>query len=66
VMFIYREDYYEPPPERVHVSGQGAGSEAEIIIAKQRHGPPGTVKIAFNKAYASFYPRVPEPEGPTF
>jgi len=66
VMFIYREDYYEPPPEKVHVSGQGAGSEVEIIIAKQRHGPPGTVRVAFNKAYASFYPRVPEPEGPTF
>jgi len=64
VMFIYREDYYEPPPEKVHVSGQGAGSEVEIIIAKQRHGPPGTVKIAFNKAYASFYPRVPDEAAP--
>ena len=37
-------------------SGQGAGAEAEIIVSKQRHGPPGTVKSYFNKAYASFYP----------
>jgi replicative DNA helicase len=60
VMFIYREDYYAPPPEKVQVSGQAAGSDAEIIISKQRHGPPGTVKVAFNKAYASFYPRTLE------
>jgi replicative DNA helicase len=60
VMFIYREDYYAPPPEKVQTSGQGAGSDAEIIISKQRHGPPGTVKVRFNKAYASFYPWTPE------
>jgi len=60
VMFIYREDYYNRPEDKAHVSGQGAGSDAEVIIAKQRHGPPGTVTIAFNKAYASFYPRTAE------
>ncbi|MEN6370002.1 MAG: replicative DNA helicase [Thermotogota bacterium] len=56
VMFIYREDYYAQPSEAVETSGQGAGAEAEILVAKQRHGPPGTVKVHFNKAYASFYP----------
>ncbi|MGB2982376.1 MAG: replicative DNA helicase [Candidatus Bipolaricaulia bacterium] len=60
VMFIYREDYYNRPEEKAHVSGQGAGSDAEVIIAKQRHGPPGTVTVSFNKAYASFYPRTSE------
>jgi len=60
VMFIYREDYYNRPEEQAHVSGQGAGSDAEVIIAKQRHGPPGTVTVSFNKAYASFYPRTAE------
>jgi len=60
VMFIYREDYYAQPGEKAEASGQGVGAESELIIAKQRHGPPGTVKILFNKAYASFYPRTPE------
>jgi len=60
VMFIYREDYYNRPEEKSHLSGQGAGSDAEVIIAKQRHGPPGTVMVSFNKAYASFYPRTTE------
>jgi replicative DNA helicase len=60
VMFIYREDYYNRPEESALVSGQGAGSDAEVIIAKQRHGPPGTVMVSFNKAYASFYPRTSE------
>jgi len=53
VMFIYREDYYKQPDQD---SGQGAASEAEIIIAKQRNGPLGRVKVNFHKAYASFYP----------
>jgi len=60
VMFIYREDYYNRPEDKAHVTGQGAGADAEVIIAKQRHGPPGTVTVSFNKAYASFYPRTPE------
>ena len=60
VMFIYREDYYAQPSEGADSSGQGAGAEAEIIVSKQRHGPPGTVRSYFNKAYASFYPLTPE------
>jgi replicative DNA helicase len=63
VMFIYREDYYAQPSEKAESSGQGAGSEAEIIVSKQRHGPPGAVKVHFNKAYASFYPMAWEEPG---
>jgi replicative DNA helicase len=65
VMFIYREDYYAQPSEKADSSGQGAGSEAEILVAKQRHGPPGAVKVHFNKAYASFYPMAWEEPGKT-
>jgi len=56
VIFIYREDYYKQPDQDNPNPGQGAASEAEIIIAKQRNGPLGRVKVNFHKAYASFYP----------
>ncbi len=46
-MFIYREDRYKGPED------QDTG-EAEIIIAKQRNGPVGTVKLAFISDYTRF------------
>lgn len=56
VMFVYREDYHRQQDE----GGQGAPSEmatpSELIIAKQRNGPVGSVDIMFHKIYASFYP----------
>ncbi len=39
VMFIYRDEYYNPE--------EAVPGEAEIIFAKQRNGPTGTVKLAF-------------------
>ena len=39
VMFLYREDYYKPDTENKGVT--------EAIIAKQRNGPTGTVKLAW-------------------
>jgi replicative DNA helicase len=65
VAFIYREDYYRPPEEEPAEAGQGAVSETEIIIAKQRNGPLGKFLLSFHKAYASFYPLARE-EGPPF
>jgi replicative DNA helicase len=59
VVFIYRADYYEEPSDATK-DGQGAGAEAEIIIAKQRNGPLGKVPVIFHKAYASFYPSTRE------
>lgn len=56
VMFIYREDYYKQPEGDRPSAAGGAGSEAEIVIAKQRNGPLGRIKVNFHKAYASFYP----------
>ncbi len=46
VVLIMREEYYNPTPDN-----QGV---AEIIIAKQRNGPVGTVKLAFLKEYTRF------------
>lgn len=39
VMFIYREDYYNHDTEKKNIS--------EIIVAKQRNGPVGTVELAW-------------------
>ena len=46
VMFIHREDYYNPQSER--------GNIAEIIIAKQRNGPIGVVELVFRKDVTKF------------
>ncbi len=46
VMFIYRDDYYHKDSE-----DQGI---AEVIIAKQRNGPLGTVKLAWLPQFTQF------------
>ncbi len=46
ILFIYRDDYYNPES-----ADRGL---AEVIIAKQRNGPTGTVKLVFQGAYARF------------
>ena len=46
VSFIYRDDYYNPDSEK---KGQ-----AEIIIAKQRNGPVGTVDLMYMNKYTKF------------
>lgn len=46
VILILREEYYVPTPEN-----QGI---AEIIIAKQRNGPVGSVKLSFMKEWTRF------------
>lgn len=46
VMFIYRDDYYNKDTEKKDV--------AEIIIAKQRNGPIGTIELAWLPQYTKF------------
>lgn len=48
VMFLYRDDYYNPPPEPVDPS------EVNLIIAKNRFGPLGRVDFQFFKAKSRF------------
>ena len=46
VVLILREEYYNPSPDN-----QGI---ADVIIAKQRNGPVGTMKLTFIKEYTRF------------
>ena len=46
VMFVYREDYYNPETERQHIT--------DLIIAKHRNGPTGTVELYFDPARLRF------------
>ncbi len=63
VMFIYREEYYEARREPEAGTEKYAlwqekmeaiQNQAEIIIAKQRHGPVGTLKLFFDARYTKF------------
>lgn len=46
VMFIYRDDYYHKDTEKLGI--------AEIIIAKQRNGPIGTVELLWRPELTKF------------
>ncbi|WP_091204592.1 replicative DNA helicase [Oribacterium sp. WCC10] len=46
VMFLYRDDYYNKDTEHPN--------EAEVIIAKQRNGPIGTVTLLWQPQYTRF------------
>ena len=63
VLFVYREEYYvsraeprEGTPE--HLTWQDEMDRtmglAEVIVAKQRHGPVGTVKMQFTGEFTRF------------
>ncbi len=63
VMFVYREEYYESRREPTngteeHVKWLDKLTKihnlAEIILAKQRHGPVGTVRLFFDGKYTKF------------
>jgi replicative DNA helicase len=57
VILLLREEYYNPTEENKGV--------AEVIVAKQRHGPVGTVKLAFIPEFTKFsnLSRLEEEEG---
>ncbi|MBB6689935.1 replicative DNA helicase [Cohnella xylanilytica] len=46
VAFLYRDDYYNSESEKKNI--------IEIIIAKQRNGPVGTVELVFLKQFNKF------------
>ena len=46
VMFLYREDYYDPETVNKNIT--------EVIVAKHRNGPVDTVKMFFKKEFTRF------------
>ena len=64
VLFVFREEYYlknkEPKPGTdEHLAWESemsaARGKAEVIIAKQRHGPTGTVPMTFQGEFTRFF-----------
>jgi replicative DNA helicase len=76
VGFIYRPTYYarkeaisqegEEKADTERGAGEYEGEEAEVIIAKQRNGPTGTVKLSFLPKFARFENLAQNREGPDF
>src|SRR6202522_2312382 len=63
VMFVFREEYYlankearpgTPEHEKWQTEMELALGKAEVIIAKQRHGPTGTVRLQFEGEFTRF------------
>lgn len=46
VMFLYREDYYNPETDRQHI--------VDLIIAKHRNGPTGRIELYFHPEKLKF------------
>ena len=54
VSFLYRDDYYNRGEGEDDEGAQSTQDEIEIILAKHRNGPTGTVKLMFNKQHSNF------------
>ncbi|MFC3073054.1 replicative DNA helicase [Shinella pollutisoli] len=64
VLFVFREEYYvknqeprdefDPKYEEWKMQFEKVKGTADVIIAKQRHGPTGTVKLAFQSEFTRF------------
>ncbi|MHB1125585.1 MAG: replicative DNA helicase [Bacillota bacterium] len=55
IIFLYRPQYYDPETEKRGI--------AEVIVAKHRNGPVGTVEMAFFPEFTKFMDLALEPVG---
>ena len=57
VMFVYRDEYYHTEEEwqLQHPDREYPREEADIIVAKNRNGPTGQIKLRFRRNLATFY-----------
>jgi replicative DNA helicase len=54
VLFLHREGYYQSAAQG---GADGAGTSGEIIVAKQRNGPVGTVEVDWQPEFARYVNR---------
>ena len=54
VMFVYRPEYYMQDLDKEDPKLLAAKGKAEVIVAKQRNGPTGTVYLHFDREFATF------------
>lgn len=52
ILFVFRAEYYAEQAGK-DVDGEDRGV-AEVIVAKQRNGPTGSVRVAFDRRYVAF------------
>ncbi|MBN2475661.1 MAG: replicative DNA helicase [Pirellulales bacterium] len=52
VMFVHREEYYYQSKEEARDAG--VAGQGELIVAKQRNGPTGTIKLAWFEKHTRF------------
>ena len=57
VLFLYRDEYYKTD------GGQDEGNIAEVIVAKNRHGSTGNVKMGWIGRYTKFRTLANDAEG---
>jgi replicative DNA helicase len=54
IILLHREDYYKATGSEDEESSSAQEGTAEIIIAKQRNGPVGTVNLQYSKTFTKF------------
>jgi replicative DNA helicase len=62
-MFVFREEYYHKSREPAQDDPEypkwlekmnRIGGKAEVLVEKHRHGPTGSVRLAFDGSYTRF------------
>ncbi len=60
VMFVHRESYYKSKEDADENEPAGDENDAEVIVAKQRNGPVGTVHLVWRREYMRFENKAPD------